>query len=85
LGGSALALGAVGFLFASTAPDGIERLGIQLGLATKTAFHAPLADYTVGYFGAAWLRKATAGLAGLLLIYGVCVAAARWIGREKSA
>jgi cobalt/nickel transport system permease protein len=90
LGGSALALGAVGFLFASTAPDGIERLGIQLGLATKTAFHAPLADYTIGYFGAgyfgsAWLRKATAGLAGLLLIYAVCVAAARWIGREKSA
>lgn len=85
LGGSALLLGAAGFLFASTAPDGIERLGIKLGIAAKTAFHAPLADYTVGYFGSAWLRKATAGLAGLLLIYGLCAAAAKWIGREKSA
>jgi len=85
LGSSALVLGAAGFLFASTAPDGIERLGIRLGIAAKTAFHAPLADYTVGYFDSAWLRKATAGIAGLLLIYAVCAAAARWIGREKSA
>ncbi|HUA22353.1 MAG TPA: energy-coupling factor ABC transporter permease [Bryobacteraceae bacterium] len=85
LGGSALVLGAAGFLFASTAPDGIERLGIQMGIAAKTAFHAPLADYTLGYFGSPWLRKAAAALAGLLLIYAVCVAAAKWIGREKSA
>jgi cobalt/nickel transport system permease protein len=81
---AALVLGAAGFLFASTAPDGIQRLGIQLGLTTKAAFHAPLADYALGYFGTVWLRRATAGLTGLLLIYGLSVAAAKWIGREKS-
>ena len=85
LSSAAVVLGTGGFLFASTAPDGIENLGVQLGLATRSAFHAPLADYTVGYFGSAWMRRATAGLAGLLLIYALCAAAARWIGRHRSA
>jgi cobalt/nickel transport system permease protein len=85
LGSAAVLLGAAGFLLASSAPDGIERMGAQLGLSSKSGFHAPLADYTLGYFQSAWLRKATAGLAGLLLIYGVCVVAGRWVGRQRSA
>jgi cobalt/nickel transport system permease protein len=84
LGSGAIVLGAAGFLFASTAPDGIQKLGIQLGLAANSAFHAPLADYTLGNFGSAWMRRATAGLAGLLLIYALCAAAAKWIGRQRS-
>ena len=82
---AALLLGGVGFLMASSAPDGIQNLGIQLGLTAKTGFHAPLADYAVGYFESSWLRRASAGLAGLLLIYGVCLVAGRWIGRHGSA
>ena len=85
LSGVALALGLVGFLWASSAPDGIQRLGIQLGLAAKTGFHAPLADYTVGGFDSGWLRRATAGLAGLLVVYAACVAFAKMIGRRRSA
>jgi cobalt/nickel transport system permease protein len=86
LGGSAIALGAVGFLVASAAPDGIERLGIQLGLTAKTVLHAPLADYTFGSFvESAWVRRATAGLSGLLLIYALCAATARWLVRRRSA
>ena len=85
LSAAAVLLGGVGFLLASTAPDGIEKIGAQLGLISKTGFHAPLADYTLGNFGSAWMRRATAGLAGLVLIYGVCVAAGRWIGRQRSA
>ncbi len=81
----ALLLGIGGFLMASSAPDGIQKLGMELGLTAKTGFHAPLADYAAGYFEAAWMRKATAGLAGLLLIYGVCVAAGRVLGRQRSA
>jgi len=81
----AIALGAVGFLLASAAPDAIERLGIQLGVTTKTVLHAPLADYTIGSFvESAWVRRATAGLAGLLLIYAVCAATARWLVRRRS-
>ena len=85
VGAAALLLGGVGFLMASSAPDGIQQIGVQLGLAAKTGFHAPLADYAVGYFESSWLRRASAGLAGLLLIYGVCLGAGRWIGRQRSA
>jgi cobalt/nickel transport system permease protein len=86
LGGTAIALGAVGFLAASAAPDGIQRLGIQLGLTARTVLHAPLADYTFGSFvESAWVRRATAGLAGLLLIYAVCASTARWLVRRRSA
>ena len=85
LGVGAIVVGTAGFLLASSAPDGIMRLGQDLGLATKTVIHAPLADYAVGSFESAWLRKAAAGLAGIILIYGICAAAGRWIGRQRSA
>ncbi|HEX4594945.1 MAG TPA: energy-coupling factor ABC transporter permease [Bryobacteraceae bacterium] len=85
MSGVALALGMVGFLWASSAPDGIERLGMQMGLAAKTNFHAPFADYTAFSFDSRWLRRSTAGLAGLLLVYAVCVAVAKMIGRQRSA
>jgi ABC-type Co2+ transport system permease subunit len=85
LSGVALALGVAGFLWASSAPDGIQRLGLQLGLAAKTGFHAPFADYAAFRFDSAWLRRATAGLAGLLLVYAVCIAVGKMIGRQRSA
>ena len=85
LSAAALLLGGAGFLFASTAPDGIEKLGAQFGINAATSFHAPLADYTLGLFESAWMRKATAGLAGLLLIYAVCLVAGRWVARQRSA
>jgi len=85
LSGAALLLGSIGFVLASSAPDGIEKIGIQLGISSKTNFRAPLADYTVGYFESPWMRRATASLAGLLLIYGVCLFAGRWIARQRSA
>jgi cobalt/nickel transport system permease protein len=82
----AIALGSIGFLVASAAPDGIQRLGIQAGLTAKTVLHAPLADYTAGWFiQSAWVRRATAGLTGLLLIYAVCAAGARLLVRRRSA
>jgi len=83
--GAAIALGAVGFLVASAAPDGIQRLGIQLGLSAKTVLHAPLPDYTIGSLvESAWMKRATAGLAGLLLIYAACATTARWLVRRRS-
>jgi len=85
LTGSALVAGTAGFLLASSAPDGIMHLGQQLGLATGAVMHAPLADYELGGFESAWLRRAAAGLAGLILVYGICAAAGRWIGRQRSA
>ncbi len=85
LSAAAVLLGVAGFLLASSAPDGIQRLGQQLGLSGKPAFATPLANYDAGYFQSGWLRRATAGLAGLVLIYGLCAAGARMIGRRRSA
>ena len=82
---AALILGIAGFALASTAPDGIQQVGIQLGLAAKTAFHAPLADYSTAGINSVWLRRATAGLAGLLVVYGACLATGKVLTRRRSA
>ena len=85
IGSVALVFGVVGFLLASSAPDGIQQVGLKLGLAAKTSWPAPFADYSAFTFDSAWLRRATAGLAGLLLVYAVCVAVGKMIGRQRSA
>jgi cobalt/nickel transport system permease protein len=69
LGLSALLLGMVGVLFASTAPDGIERL---------TRFQAASLQ-------SAWLEKSAVGLAGLVLICGACLLIGRLVARRGSA
>jgi cobalt/nickel transport system permease protein len=71
----AVFLAAVGVLFAATAPDGIQRLGLQTGLASHAAgfFQTPFSNYETAFFASPWLRKASAGLAGLAMIYGACV------------
>jgi hypothetical protein len=85
LGGAAALLVAVGFLIASTQPDGILRLGSQLGIVSNPVFHAPLADYAAPFLQSTWLQKAAAGLMGLLLICGLCVVFGRVIARRRSA
>ncbi len=85
LGGVAVALAAVGFLIASADPDGLQRLGMQLGMAAKTTFQAPLADYSAPLGASAWVRRAAAGLAGLLAIYGACSLVGRLLTRPRSA
>jgi cobalt/nickel transport system permease protein len=78
---SATVLAVAGFLVASTHPDGIEMLARA---QTPAWLHAPLADYQAHGIESPWLRKSVAGLAGLILIYVVCIAAGRWI-RQRSA
>lgn len=73
-GAAAILLAAVGVLFASTAPDGIERLGQQTGLTAHASalFTTPLSGYEVAALQSPWLRKAAAGLAGLAAIFAAC-------------
>src|SRR5271166_2723842 len=85
LGCVALLLGAAGFLIASGSPDAIQNLGQTLGISARPAFQTPMANYAAGNFESAWLRRATAGLTGLLLICGLCAAGARMIARRRSA
>jgi cobalt/nickel transport system permease protein len=82
---AAVLLVVAGFMLASTAPDGLQKLGLQLGLGGGPGFHAPLADYAVPALNSVWLKRAAAGLAGLTLVYAACVIAGRVIRRLRSA
>ena len=69
----AVFLAGVGVLFAATTPDGIERLGLETGIAShaKALISTPLSGY----------RMTGAGVAGVGLIYGACLLIGR--GRRK--
>jgi len=77
----AIVLAVAGILVASTHPDGIEILRAR---QTPVWLHAPLADYQAHGISSPWLRRSVAGLAGVILIFAVCLAAGRWI-RQRSA
>ena len=47
--------------------------------------HAPLADYEWKGAGPGWLRRASAALTGLALIYGACMITGRLLARQRSA
>lgn len=75
----AVVLAVVGILIASNAPDGIQKLATHYGVAMTPA------NYEISWFGSPWLRKAAAGVGGLVLIYGACVLAAKLMARQRSA
>ncbi len=83
---AAVVLVAVGVLIASAAPDGIGKLAVQIGLQEHLPvwLHSPLADYETRGIESLWLRKATAGLAGLVLIFIACSAVGRYLARQRS-
>jgi cobalt/nickel transport system permease protein len=85
IGLAAIFLAAVGVLFSSAAPDGIEKLGLVSGIAARARvlLATPFSGYETAFLGAPWMRKASAGLAGLALIYGACLAIGR-VARKRS-
>jgi cobalt/nickel transport system permease protein len=85
LAAAAVILVVFGVLIASTAPDGIEHLTAQLGMVEQTHSHAPLAAYNLPGNGGPWMRRAGAGLAGMLLIFAACALTGRLFSRQRSA
>ena len=73
----------IGILIASAAPDGIMKLSVELGVPLRAWAHAPLAGYEWSGFESSWVRRAMAGLSGLVLIYGACVLTGRWILKPR--
>jgi len=86
-GGLAIALASLGVLIASQAPDGIGKILEQVGIASHPAglLAAPLAGYEVSWLPGGWLRKAMAGLAGLVAAGLACLALGRFLARRRSA
>lgn len=85
IGLAAVLLGAVGALFASELPDGLERLAQKLGIESRTinVLPSPLADYEWKWFTAGWAQKMGAALAGLLLTYLLLRLLSRFISRGQ--
>ena len=83
---AAILLAVVGVLFASSHPDGLEKLAEDIGLASqaRNLIATPFADYEAGFLHLPWLRKAAAGMAGLALIFAVCVIFGRMLARKRS-
>ncbi len=86
LGVAAILLATVGVLLASTAPDGIWKLAMTTGIAghARSLFSTPFSGYELSFLQTPWLRKASAGLAGLALIYGACLLIGRAAARNRS-
>ncbi|HET8548301.1 MAG TPA: energy-coupling factor ABC transporter permease [Bryobacteraceae bacterium] len=87
LGVAALVLACGGFAVASSYPDGLTRLGSELGLAERAValFSTPLADYQATFPGAEWLQRIAAGIAGLSAAFLLCMAAGRLLAARKRA
>ena len=83
---SAVMLVLVGTSLASAAPDAVQRLAIQSGVATASIWKAaPFAEYQWAAFGNNWASKASAGVAGLILIFGICLVLGRILLRRRRA
>jgi len=90
LGAAALAgllLATVGVLAAAAAPDGIQRLGLETGIAARARalFRTPFTGYQAAFLGPGWERKTLGGFVGLLLVYAVCLIFGRLVARRRSA
>lgn len=83
----ALLLVVVGVLYVSALPDGFDSLAEKVGVASRETalFAAPLADYEAPFASGEWARKAVAGLAGLAVIWALCLTVGRLLLRQRSA
>lgn len=86
IGSAAILLAAVGILFASASPDGLERLAADIGIASRAVavLPSPAADYQFAGAGNEWLRKAGAGLTGVGLVYAASAMLSRWMRRRSA-
>jgi cobalt/nickel transport system permease protein len=86
LAAAALLLAVVGVLFASSSPDVLESFAEKAGFAeqARTLLATPVADYEWQALESPWLKKASAGLLGLVLIYALCLTWARWMERRRA-
>lgn len=90
--GLALALAFFVSPFASSSPDGLERVAIDQGFEGQATEHAmasgPLADYSVAGVHQTWLSTGLSGVIGVVLCFalaGALVLAIRWTRRRHPA
>ncbi len=72
-------------IFVSETPDGIVSVLRRAGVSAPSVglFHSPVADYQLDSAMAPWLSRSLAGLAGLVIVYVVCLVIARMITASR--
>ena len=77
----------VGVLYISALPDGFQSLAsqLELGGGSVIVWSAPFADYELPFLSGDWSRRSLAGLAGMGIIYAVCLTVGRILVRQRSA
>lgn len=87
LAASSVMFAAVAIFIASTHPDGIQKVAVQLGISqrAKALIATPLADYNMQLLSSLWLNRALAGLLGLGLVYVLCIVIARILLASRPA
>jgi cobalt/nickel transport system permease protein len=86
LAASAAVLGCGGFLLASSSPDSLERVAERLGIANRAAavVPAPMPDYQLMLAPSETVGKIAAAIAGLAIVYFVCLALGKAVGRRST-
>lgn len=74
----------LGLFAASSAPDGVMRIGQWADLHARPVLAAPMADYSLP-LGPLWLRRSAAALLGLCLVGGSAAAASYFLLRRRSS
>ena len=83
--GASVAVMLIGVFFASGAPDVLEYFqhSIGLGGTVTTVFPPLMPDYQPGAPDGEWMRKSAAGVAGLLVVYGLSLLISKLIPRGQ--
>lgn len=79
-------LASAGIFIASSRPDGIERLALETGIAShaRTLLTSPLAEYKLQLVSSPFLTRSLAGIAGLLIVYLLCLGLSRALAFSRA-
>ena len=81
IGGATVILVLVGVFVASRSPDGLQRVASDLGFASRGSPALP--DYQPKLFSSRRAAQASAGLAGVALLYGFGVLLGKTLKRRR--
>jgi cobalt/nickel transport system permease protein len=82
-----IVLAGTAIFIASTRPDGIEKLAFETGIAShaRNLLTSPLAEYKLQLVSSPFLTKSLAGIAGLFIVYILCLGLSRALASSRPA
>ena len=73
--------------FASSSPDGLERVAEDQGFLSagegKEIFKAPLPDYSAGFIKNRFISNGVSGFIGTLIVFGIAMGAGLLLRRKR--